>query len=269
MELVGSATDIFPDPRHKLAEKVKKQARPLFQDDKEKYMAMDPEVASRELGITVSQMMQLVDEEEDLFPNPRHKLAEKKKTEQRPNAFLERLRQARANKLPESPRLPTPPPPFKINTPGGVALNRKIGSSSGSASRGLKIGQNAGPSKVSDPATAPPFCSCCFCHDRKFLQEMVAVEQRAETITSSIAIWATKPKLPIWWCSFALQLQLQLHFHFQPPSLNINTSKRDFPHSFHPSFLCHLPLFCMFLLAPTHPHHHPQTTRLEFANCRS
>lgn len=127
------------------------ETRPLFKDDPEKYIGMDPMDACRELGITLAQLVQLVDAEEDIFPNPRYKLVAK---QPRPGSFRERVFQARANRVPVTLRMP---PPFNIDSPEGADLEKKIDSPGGVA-LGMKIGQIVGNSKVSDPATSSHFC---------------------------------------------------------------------------------------------------------------
>lgn len=123
----------------------------LFKDDPEKYMGMDPMFAARELGIEVPQLMQFVHAEPDIFPNPRHKLAEKEKK----LSFSERIKQARgvASRL---------PPASRITASRGVDLRKPTRSPGVAALAGLKIGQDAGPPKVSDPATASHLYSCFF-----------------------------------------------------------------------------------------------------------
>ncbi|KAE9988096.1 hypothetical protein EG328_000566 [Venturia inaequalis] len=127
----------------------------LFKDDPEKYMGMDPMFAARELGIEVPQLMQFVHAEPDIFPNPRHKLAEKEKK----LSFSERIKQARgvASRL---------PPASRITASRGVDLRKPTRSPGVAALAGLKIGQDAGPPKpkkqkfarrdMDNPATGSP-----------------------------------------------------------------------------------------------------------------
>ncbi|TID19962.1 hypothetical protein E6O75_ATG07422 [Venturia nashicola] len=147
MLLVRAEADVFPNPRYKLAEEETKQVRPSFKDDPEKYMGMDPEAAARELGIEVAQLMELVDAEPDVFPNPRCKmlLAKDKKMAQRPNPLLEHLTRTRANKLAVIPR--PPPPPFSLHQPAGVESRKAVGCSGSTSLPGFKQGEHTGPSK--------------------------------------------------------------------------------------------------------------------------
>lgn len=104
------------------------RARPLFKDDPEKYIGMNPMDACRELDITLVELIDYINAEEDIFPNPRFKLLSEEKIVRRNDSHRKAI-MARA------------PPAFKFggNSPGGVGLGRKIG-------------QKIGVPEVSDPA---------------------------------------------------------------------------------------------------------------------
>jgi hypothetical protein len=96
------------------------ESRPLFKDDPEKYMGMNPMEACDELGITLAQLVGLVCAEDDIFPNPRHRLIKK-------DAFQSSSRGAPPNRKPVFAR---PAPAFNLygpKSPGGVTLGKKIG----------------------------------------------------------------------------------------------------------------------------------------------
>lgn len=137
VQLIDAEEDIFPNPR----------PRPVFEDDPVKYIGMNPMDACHQLGITLAQLTELINTVEDIFPNPRNKLVEKEKKPK-----------TRASRIPVTMGMP---PAFKNEKLGEASSKKNGGSQGGYTMKGQKIGQNgqnAGASKVSDPATASHFC---------------------------------------------------------------------------------------------------------------
>jgi hypothetical protein len=93
------------------------ETRPLFKDDPEKYIGMNPMEACDELGITLAQLVDLVNAQEDIFPNPRYKLSQK--------GSLNASRRSLPAREPITTLLP---PAFRLrDSAGGIALGKKIG----------------------------------------------------------------------------------------------------------------------------------------------
>jgi hypothetical protein len=122
------------------------ESRPLFKDDPAKYTGMDPMEACDELGISLAQLVEYVNAEEDLYPNPRR--------------LYHTAQGAARRATPREPVTTRPAPVFNISvqSPGGVALGgKKIGengliagpSPGGVVRGGMKIGENGRGAEVS------------------------------------------------------------------------------------------------------------------------